>query len=338
MTKKIFFLGLCVALASLGIFPVQGQEFLPVDKEVSLIAVGDIMLSRNVAQTIKNKKDKNYPFLKTSDLLKSGDIVFANLETSLTPGRDIKTGEMVFRSDPQMADILRQNNFSILSLANNHTPNFGQKGLNDTFKYLRDAGIAFVGAGKDANEAYKATYLEKNGFTFAFLAYTDNDVIPQSYQAAQKRAGTAFMDIAKLTKSIKEVKQKSDFVIVSMHSGTEYVPQPNKRQKQFAYAAIDAGAELVLGHHPHVVQTAEIYKGKYIFYSLGNFIFDQMWSRDTREGLMLKIIFDKNGVVKIDYTPILIEDYSQPQILTGKEAAKILARLKLPNDLTNLAK
>jgi poly-gamma-glutamate capsule biosynthesis protein CapA/YwtB (metallophosphatase superfamily) len=158
-----------------------------------------------------------------------------------------------------------------------------------------------------------------------------------------------------MTAAVKAAKAKANFVIVSMHSGTEYAPRPNKRQQQFARAAIDSGAELVLGHHPHVVQTAEIYKGKYIFYSLGNFVFDQMWSRQTREGLMLKIIFNKDGIVchscdlpteasakagsrnpvpKIEYQPVLIYDYAQPRILTGKAAAKVLARLKLPAHLT----
>lgn len=321
-------------LAGNFVFPVRAQDIPRSSGEVSLIAVGDMMLSRNAAKTIKKRGDANYPFLKTRDYLKSGDIVFGNLETPLTAGREIKTGETVFRSDPEMARVLAQNNFSVLSLANNHSPNFGAKGLRDTFQYLKDAGIAYAGAGQDAEEAYAPVYLEKNGLTFAFLAYTDNDVIPKTYEAAQKRAGTAFMDIARLRTAVKSAKTKADFVIVSMHSGAEYVPQPNKRQKQFAHAAIDAGAELVIGHHPHVVQSAEIYKGKYIFYSLGNFIFDQMWSRDTRRGLMLKILFNRGGVANIDYAPVLISDYAQPRILTGKEAAKVLARLKLSSDLT----
>jgi poly-gamma-glutamate synthesis protein (capsule biosynthesis protein) len=299
------------------------------------------MLSRNVARAIKKHWDLNYPFLKVKDYLKEGDIVFGNLETPLTPGRDIKTGEMVFRSDPKMAKVLADNGFSVLSLANNHSPNFGAKGLSDTFKHLKDAGIAYVGAGKDVEEAGRPVYIEKNGLTFAFLAYNDSDVVPRSYQASKNRSGTAFMDITKMTEAVKQAKTNADFVIVSMHSGTEYKPRPNQRQKQFAHAAIDSGADLVLGHHPHVVQTAEVYKGKYIFYSLGNFIFDQMFSRDTREGLMLKIIFNKEGalchscesrnpVLKIDYAPVLISDYAQPRILAGKKAAQILARLKLP--------
>ena len=298
-------------------------------KDVTLIAVGDMMLSRNVASKIKANNDFNYPFLATRDFLKTGDIVFGNLECPITPGREIKTGEFTFHADPGAEVALADAGFNILSLANNHTPNFGDKGLMDTFELLSKEGIKYVGAGKDAEDAERAVYMEKNGITFAFLAYNDSDVVPASYAATATRPGTNFMDIPKMEAAVKEAKHQADIIIVSMHSGTEYV-DPNQRQINFAHAAIDAGADFIIGHHPHVLQRVEKYKDKYILYSLGNFIFDQMFSLETRQSVIVKAIFDKEGVKDITFTPVLIYDYAQPRIVENEEEKQmILKQLEL---------
>lgn len=295
-----------------------------------MIVVGDISFSRGVERVIKAQKDINYLFLKIQDYLNSGDIVFGNLETPITNGREILDYEMVFRSNPGTERSLKRAGFTILSLANNHTPDFGQEGLLDTFNYLEQEGIDYVGAGKNRQEAYQPAYIESEGIRFAFLAYNDQNLVPQSYGAEENHAGTTFMDIGEMTKAIAEARQKADLVIVSMHSGVEYADEPTTTQTNFARAAIDAGADLVVGHHPHVVQTMEKYKGKFIFYSLGNFVFDQMWSRETRGGLMAKLYFTKNGVSKISFLPVMIENFSQPRVANDKEAEEILQRLKFP--------
>lgn len=298
------------------------------DPEVSIVAVGDIMLSRNVAAKIKEKNDINYPFLKTTDLLRTGDIVFANLECPITVGRPILTGEMTFHADPGAELSMKTAGFNIVSLANNHTPNFGDKGLLDTFSYLDGVGINHVGAGKDSTDAEQAVYIEKNGLRFAFLAYNDPSVVPTNYAAGPSHPGTNFMDIEKMTKRVKEEKAKADFVIVSMHSGIEY-KEPNTTQINFAHAAIDAGADFIIGHHPHVIQRVEEYKGKLIMYSLGNFVFDQMFSLETRQSIITKTYFNKNGLEKIEFTPAIIDDYAQPRILDNNspEGLSVLKRL-----------
>jgi len=135
--------------------------------QASLIAVGDIMLSRTVAQKIK-QNSPDYPFTKTADFLQSADLLFANLETSLTEGRAINSGEMLFRADPTLAQTLKKYNFSILSLANNHTPNFGNKGLLDTFQYLSQAGIKYVGAGQNQTKAAQPQYIKKMALNSPF--------------------------------------------------------------------------------------------------------------------------------------------------------------------------
>jgi len=311
---------------------LENKSATSTETAVSLIAVGDVMLSRTVAKKIKDNKDVNYPFLKMKEYLASADLVFANLETPITPGPVVSSGSMVFHADPGVEKALENNNFSIVSLANNHTPNYGQKGLLDTFKYLQSVDIEYVGAGENEQKANQPIIIEEKGLKIAFLAFNDRDVVPPSYGAGINRAGTALMDVAKMTNAVRQAKLQVDLVIVSMHSGNEYTEVINSSQSTFAHAAIDAGAELVIGHHPHVVQRIEKYQGKYIFYSLGNFVFDQMWSEDTRQGIAVKMFLNKKGMEKAEVTPIMIENYSQPNILSGKKADKVLKRLKVEGD------
>lgn len=309
-------------------FSTQKKKLPQVNEEVSLVAVGDISYSRGVERIVKKENDINYPFLKIQDYLKNADLVFGNLETPITQGLEIPDFEMIFRSNPGTEQALKQAGFSILSLANNHTLNFGEKGLKDTFNYLENVGIKYVGAGQNGQEAYQPVYIEKKGIKFAFFAYNDTDVVPNFYEASSNNAGTAFMRMEKMDEAVKEAKQKADFVIISMHAGIEYTNEPNESQVNFAHAAIDAGADLVIGHHPHVVQVLEKYKGKYIFYSLGNFVFDQPQMRETEEGLAVKIYFDKNGINKISFLPVVMENLAQPRMANKNEADKILKRLK----------
>ena len=308
-------------------FSAQKKKLPQTSEEVSLVAVGDISYSRGVERIVRKQNDINYTFLKIWDYLKSADLIFGNLETPITQGSEIPDFEMIFRSNPGTEQALKQAGFSILSLANNHTPNFGEKGLKDTFNFLENAGVKYVGAGQNEQEAYQPAYIEKRGIKFAFLAYNDTDVVPDYYEATANHAGTAFMRIDKMAEAVKEAKQKSDFVIVSMHAGIEYAGKPNNSQINFAHAAIDAGADLVIGHHPHVVQTLEKYKGKYIFYSLGNFVFDQPQLEETKKGLAVKIYFAKNGISKISLLPVVMENLAQPRMANENETTKILQRL-----------
>ncbi len=311
-------------------FLSQKKKLPQTSEEVSFIAVGDISYSRGVERIVRKQNNINYPFLKIQDYLKSADLVFGNLETSITQGPEIFDFEIIFRSNPGTEQALKQAGFSILSLANNHTPDFGEKGLKDTFTYLKNAGIKYVGAGQNEREAFQPVYIEKKGIRFAFLAYNDTDIVPTYYEASVDRAGTAFMRKDKMIESVKEAKRKADFVIVSMHAGIEYAKKPNNSQINFARAAIDAGADLVIGHHPHVVQTMEKYKGKYIFYSLGNFVFDQPQKQETKEGLVIKVYFSKNGITKISLLPVVMENFVQPRMANKNEADKILQRLNFP--------
>lgn len=303
--------------------------------EWSLTAVGDIMLSRNVESVMLKQTEKyDYPYLKTKDLL-VGSSVFANLETPLIDGPAVPSGTMVFRSATANAKALAEAGFNVVSLANNHTPNKSQAGLISTFSSLTDAKILYVGAGINVAEAYSPKVQKiSNDFSVAWLAYNDRDVVPESYGAGTTSkgldwAGTALMNESKLEEEIAKAKTLANYVIVSMHSGREYTAVPNTSQTTFAHRAIDAGADLVIGHHPHVVQSVEKYQEKYIFYSLGNFIFDQMFSDETRRGIMLNFIFEDKNITQIEIIPTVIENYTQPRVASTKEAQWIIDRLKI---------
>ena len=288
------------------------------------------MLSRNVAKRIEETKDPDFPFLKVTDYLRSADMTFGNLECPIMKGPVVTRDAMRFHAHPGVESALKRAGFSILSLANNHLPDSGPKGVTNTTALLDSVGIARVGAGKDEEEAARPVLVTKNGIRFAFLAYNDQDVVPKYYGASQKHPGTNIMDKKKVTKAVQAAKQQADVVIVSMHSGWEY-QRPNAHQASFAKAAIDAGAEIVIGHHPHVVQPIARYKGKFILYSLGNFVFDQIKSPSVKQGVAVKIAFTKAGLQSMQFTPVLIEHEAQPRIITEPELReKVLGRLAWP--------
>lgn len=293
------------------------------------MAVGDIMLSRNVEQKMIQKNDWLYPFRETYQVTTTGDIVFANLESPIIKGPIIETGQMVFRTDPQSVEGLKFGGFNMLSLANNHMKNFGQEGIEKTIEYLDEAGITHTGAGLTIEEARQPAIIEAQGIKFGFVAYTDNSFTPNNYEATENRAGSPFLSQQTLIKDIEKLKNKVDVIVISMHAGTEYSTRPNQKQINFAHTAIDNGATLVIGHHPHVVQLIEQYKDGYILYSLGNFIFDQMWSEPTRKSVIATITFKNEVIESVDLTPLKIYDYAQPGVLNNEEGQNIV------NQMTN---
>lgn len=294
--------------------------------KIVLAAVGDIMLSRNVEQKMISKNDWKYPFLETADLTRGADLAFGNLETTILEGNIVKTGSFSFRAGLKSIEGLQYAGFDVLSLANNHMMNFGRSGIESTIRNLDVAGIGHAGAGLGEEEIYRPVVKEIKGVKFGFLAYSYSNE-----QVADKKNGTygvAALDAEKMKSQVAELKKSADVVVVSMHAGTEYETAPGRAQKDFARAAIDAGASLVIGHHPHVVQTAEKYKDGYIIYSLGNFVFDQMWSEETRLGAIAEITFDGDKISKIDFVPVKIFDYAQPKLAEGADKDNILERLK----------
>lgn len=284
------------------------------------------MLSRGVAVRLR-RYGPDYPLAGVAAYLRGADLVFGNLECTLQAGPPVPRHALQFRAAPREAAALAAAGFTVLSLANNHSPNYGPAGLRATFAALDAAGLAYVGAGPDRAAARRPAVIVRRGIRFAFLAYAEGDIVPAGYAAGPRRAGVAFMNLQTLAGDVARARAAADIVIVSMHAGREYQPRPDAEQIAFAHAAIAAGADAVIGHHPHVVQTMEWYRGKPIFYSLGNFIFDQSWSQPTRLGLAVELTFTRAGLVAWRPQPVRIMDAAQPRLLSGPAAAAVLARL-----------
>lgn len=302
----------------------------------TLLFGGDVMLSRVVGQKMEKYADFAWPFKNIASELSSADLTIINLESPMTYGSNhlVKTGSFSFNADPNSVAGLALAGVDIATLANNHMTNQGTKGISDTRKILADNGISGIGAGSDDSQAHEPAIKEINGIRFGFLSYAypnDNSV------ADSGKPGIADMDILKMKEDISRLKQQVDLVIIMMHAGTEYVSSPNRQQTEFARSAINAGADLVVGHHPHWVQTTEIYNNKPIIYSLGNLVFDQMWSAETQEGALAKIKLENKKITSIEIIPITIRDYGQAEIATSTTIKqKILNRMGLKSSLIEL--
>jgi poly-gamma-glutamate synthesis protein (capsule biosynthesis protein) len=284
-------------------------------KEISLILVGDIMLDRGIKIMMVKNKDWKFPFLKIADELKKANILFGNLEGPISDkGR--KVGSIYsFRHDPKSIEGLTFAGFNVISLANNHVLDYTREALEDTFLRLKKAGIDYVGAGLNENEAFSPIIKEIQGTKIGFLAYTN--LGPESWRATEKNSGIAWVsesDFEKIKEDIKKAKEKVDVLIVSLHSGQEYKKEPDQFQIKFSRMAIDAGADIIVGHHPHVIQPNEKYKNGYIFYSLGNFVFDQNFSKETMEGEIVKVLIENNKIKEAIPINIKINELFQPEI------------------------
>jgi len=308
---------------------VATLNLLGLEKPVTLIATGDILPARYVELKMRNLNDYTYPFKKTADFLKDADITFGNLESPLLPGKNVPKGSMTFRADPEAVQGLLFAGYDVISVANNHAMNYQVPGLTSTIQALKKAGILYAGGGKNIDFAHTPAIVEVNGRKIAFYAYNDNSIPPKYHGEAKiNEPGIARMDIEAVKNDVKNALNYADIVVVSMHAGKEYVREPTQFQKDFAHAAIDAGASVVIGHHPHWVQPVEYYKNGVIFYSLGNFVFDQFFSEDVQTGLIAKISFNSGEQPAVKLFPVKI-DNTQPRILEGEEKEKVLKRLGL---------
>jgi len=273
------------------------------------------MLSRDVGAIIRATGDPRAPFLETVGILKEADITFCNLESPFYDEGPPIEGEMVFGAEPVTIEGLKYAGFDIVSLANNHFGDQGTNGMNFTFSHLDENEIEYIGAGENEVEAREPIIIERNGVKFAFLGYNDvESAVRMGYMATSNKPGIAVLTEDNLIQDIQYAKERAHVVVISIHWGVEYEETPTERQITFAHLAIDSGASLVLGHHPHVIQPVEEYNDGYIFYSLGNFVFDQMWSEETRIGLIARIFFRGEQIERVETIEVTIHDSHQPAI------------------------
>lgn len=258
--------------------------------ETTIILTGDIMLGRSVMSVSMAKNDPNYPFEKVVDTLKNSDIVFGNLENPIVANCPQSDSGLKFCADPKMVQGLNYAGVDIVNLANNHSGNYGQDGINQTEKYLSGAGIDYVGTGD-------LVIKNINGTKFGFLGFdfVDNKPKDSDFQLIQNS------------------KKQVGILIVMIHWGAEYTSDPTNTQKLIANNLVRFGADVVVGSHPHWVQNVDYINGKPVYYSLGNFVFDQPWSEETKTGLAIRLTYDGDKLSKTEKLPIYIKDIAQPE-------------------------
>jgi poly-gamma-glutamate capsule biosynthesis protein CapA/YwtB (metallophosphatase superfamily) len=268
----------------------------PPPPRTRLLLGGDVMLSRHVARLARRAGDPAAPFRDLAPALAAADIAFVNLEAPFSDRGPVMERGMIFKTEPDMIAGLELAGVDVVSTANNHARDRGAYGIAYTLDWLRAHGIAAVGTGKTQQEAHAGAVLERNGTRFGFLAYT-YDANNGNYPPADAEPRVAAINPEAMRADVAAIRSRADVVVVSMHAGFEYVQEPNQQQREFARAAIDAGATVVVGHHPHVRQPWERYKDGVIFYSLGNLIFDQFQRQETQRGLLGEVIFEGSTLV-----------------------------------------
>ncbi len=262
---------------------------------VHFVFTGDIMLSRSVDLKMRKAGDYIFPFLNIASTTRSADITFGNLEGPISVRGKNQGSEYSFRTNPNAVKGLLFAGFDIVSLANNHIWDWGSDALTDTLNILKQNNILTVGAGRNEEEANAPVFIMKGNQRIVFLAYTN--LYPRGLYARRENPGISTFDENQIVHLIKEETMPEDIVIVSLHWGDEYKTLSNDEQKRIAHLFIDAGADLIIGHHPHVSQEVEQYNNGWIAYSLGNFVFDQNFSEETMKGILLEIT-TKSGVVE----------------------------------------
>ncbi|MEK7608043.1 MAG: CapA family protein [Patescibacteria group bacterium] len=279
-------------------------------KDATMLFVGDIMLSRMVGARIIEKNDFRYPFLLAAHTLRSADLTFGNLEGPISR-RGKNVGSIYsFRADPYVLEGISFAGFDALSVANNHAWDYGREAFLDTLELLDEKRIFTIGVGKDFTEAHAPKVLTAGDARVALLGYTD--LVFKTLGNPESVPAIARPDIETIKTDIVRAKQEADLVVVSFHWGEEYQTKHNATQEALAHDAIDAGANIVVGHHPHVVQELEGYNGGYIAYSLGNFIFDQSFSEETMQGAALRVLLRGKGIAGAELVPIEINESFQP--------------------------
>ncbi len=296
------------------VFKNREQKKIKPRKDTLLLFTGDIMLDRAVRKSVKKNASGDFSFLfqKIKPAVQKADIAFGNLEGPVSDvGSDI--GNLYsFRMPPEALEAIKDAGFDALSLANNHTGDWGRVAFEDTLLRLNTAGILPVGGGYNENNAVNSKPISKNGLRFSFLGFSD--VGPKWLKASKNRSGILIAD-GSFAKTIKKMAKKTDVLIISIHFGEEYKKFSNKRQQMLAKSAIDNGAKIVIGHHPHVTQEVEKYKDGIIAYSLGNFIFDQNFSKETMRGLMLEVVISPDGKIKsFKKRMVKMNEFFQPEL------------------------
>ena len=270
-----------------------GSVMAASEASVSIAFVGDIMLDEAPGKVVKSGRD---PFAPFAAILDSADIRVGNLECVIaTTGTPEPDKPYTFRAHPRSVKLLKRH-FDALALANNHSGDYGPIAFGEMLDLLEGQGIAYFGGGRNLARAHAPLLIERNGLRIALLAY--DEFFPRSFEADFDKPGIAWSEDEQVRLDIRNARTRdhADLVIPVMHWGWEHEPSASKRQRQLARLMIAAGADAVVGGHPHVIQDVEQYQGKPIIYSLGNFLFDGFSDKDSNTGWLLRMEVDRQGV------------------------------------------
>lgn len=294
-------------------------------ENVSMAVTGDVMFARNMEGVLSLDSS---PFEGVSNVTSNVDLLLINFENAATNSEDAVKGDVPLKCSPSYVPLAKANNNTVAALANNHAFDYGIDGMRDTVGYLNDAGITPIGAGENEDTAHKAVTQEINGRKITVLNYMDsNNFAEYSYEvmpyANGSSPGYSSYNSADAQKQISE-NNDSDLIVAYLHFGNEYSTSPNEDQIRIAHELIDYGADVVVGAHPHVTQGIEMYKGKPIFYSLGNFIFDQS-NEETHSAYFVEIdLVGDTG--RCTVYPVYISNYL-PQYMDASTGQSLLSGL-----------
>jgi poly-gamma-glutamate synthesis protein (capsule biosynthesis protein) len=295
---------LLVALAGVGAEPARCSQ-----GTVTLAAVGDVFFCRGVAQQME-RHGLDYPFEFVADILSRYDLGFCNLECTFSTRGTAQNKRFLFRADPSTAHLLSTAGFEVISLANNHTLDFGPLALLDTVQAVEDAGMMPVGTHLSGSDDPSITVVERNGLRIGFLALSDFNVAydeaPEGYPVDQYPV-INHVDIDRLPQQVADAKGMCDTLVVSVHWGIDYISLWTERQRLIAQTCIDNGADLVLGHHPHVLQDVVTYEGKTIVYSIGAFVWDSTLAEADKSAIFV-FELSRGGAVLVETIPVRIVD------------------------------
>ncbi len=295
-------------------------------EEIVINAVGDIMLAGKWVPNLR-KTGYDAPFEGTVAELIKGDINLANLESPIAGNGSEFIGKRYrFRAEPEVAQAIRKAGFNLVTLANNHSMDFGGEALVETMHNLDAAGIAWIGAGENLTEARRMAIYTVKGAKVAFLGYSL--VQPVEFFAGKGRPGTTPGWEKIFTADIARARSLADYVIVSFHWGKEGSATVHPNQRSAAHRAIEAGADAVIGHHPHVLQGVERYKGGIIFYSLGNFVFTSYSkTADVSALVRLRLNGTKREAELLPLDVLTRRVGFRPQLLSGERAKAVIEKL-----------
>ena len=319
----VFFLKLNIFAGS----DTSGPAFyLSEGSAVSVITTGDMMLG---ASTVIKSRGVDYPFDSVRTLFRNADVAITNLEAPFTKGGTRFPKKYSFKVPGFYIEGPVNAGFDVFTLANNHILDYGLEGLSSTLDVLDSAGVLYSGAGLTRESAWSPAVIERKNKSIAIYAFTLT--YPDSFWATSRRGGTAYVTPSQMEVMLKETGKIHDYLIVSFHWGAESMENPKAYQRNYAHRAVKAGADLVIGHHPHVLQGIEIYRGAVIAYSLGNFVFGS-YSLRANDSALIWVEFSGTGIRRVQILPIHVRNHVvqfQPRLLAGEDRTRVIDYLNL---------